>query len=52
MLLTDIKIKNAKPLAKPYKLGDGEAMFLYVHPSGSKYWRLKYRFASKEKLLA
>ncbi len=52
MLLTDIKIKNAKPLAKPYKLGDGEGMFLYVHPSGSKYWRLKYRFAGKEKLLA
>jgi integrase len=27
-------------------------MFLFVHPSGSKYWRLKYRFAGKEKLLA
>lgn len=27
-------------------------MFLFVHPNGSKYWRLKYRFAGKEKLLA
>ena len=52
MLLTDIKIKNAKFLSKVYKLGDGEGMFLQVHLSGSKYWRLKYRFAGKEKLLA
>jgi integrase len=27
-------------------------MFLYVTPKGSKLWRFKYRFASKEKLLA
>jgi integrase len=27
-------------------------MFLLVAPSGSKYWRLKYNFAGKEKLLA
>ena len=52
MPLTDIKIKTAKSGQKPYKLTDGEGMFLYIHPSGSKYWRLKYRFAGKEKLLA
>ena len=27
-------------------------MFLLVAPSGSKYWRLKYHFGGKEKLLA
>jgi integrase len=27
-------------------------MFLLVRPDGSKYWRLKYRFEGKEKLLA
>ena len=27
-------------------------MYLLVHPSGAKYWRLKYRIAGKEKLLA
>lgn len=52
MLLNDVKVRNAKPQAKPYKLSDGDGMFLYVHPNGSKYWRLKYRFAGKEKLLA
>lgn len=52
MPLNDVKIKNAKPQAKPYKLTDGEGMFLFVQPSGGRYWRLKYRFAGKEKLLA
>jgi len=27
-------------------------MVLLVHPSGSKYWRLRYRFSGKEKMLA
>ena len=52
MPLTDAKIRNAKPQAKPYKLTDGEGMFLLVHPNGGKYWRLKYRFAGRERILA
>jgi integrase len=50
--LSDVAIKNAKPRAKPYKLSDGGGMFLSVQPAGSKYWRLKYRVAGREKLLA
>jgi integrase len=52
MSLSDAKVRNAKPQDKPYKITDGEGMFLLVHPSGSKYWRLKYHFAGREKLLA
>ena len=52
MPLTDAKVRNAKTTSKAFKLSDGDGMFLYVHPNGSKYWRLKYRFAGKEKLLA
>ena len=52
MALTDIKVKNAKPREKAYKLADAEGLFLLVTPKGSKYWRLKYRFNGKEKLLA
>ena len=44
--------RNAKPKAKPYKMSDGEGLFLLVTPAGSKYWRLKYFIAGKEKLLA
>jgi integrase len=52
MALTDVKVRNTKPQAKPYKITDGDGLFLLVKPSGSKYWRLKYFFAGKEKLLA
>ncbi len=52
MLLNDIKVRNAKPGAKPYKISDGDGKFLYVQPNGSKYWRLKYRFGGKEKSLS
>jgi integrase len=52
MPLTDTACKNAKPDAKPRKLSDGGGMFLLLHPNGSKYWRLAYRFAGKQKLLA
>ena len=47
-----VKVKSAKPSERPYKLADGVGMYLLVHPTGSKYWRLKYRLAGKEKVLA
>ncbi len=52
MALTDIKIKAAKPQEKPYKLSDSGGLYLLVNRNGSKYWRLKYRFAGKEKMLS
>jgi integrase len=52
MPLTDIKVKTANPMDKAYKLTDGGGMYLLVKPNGSKYWRLKYRFVGKEKMLS
>lgn len=52
MPLTDTAVKNAKPSIKPQKISDGGGMYLEVTPSGSKRWRLKYRFEGKEKLLS
>ncbi len=52
MALTDAKIRAAKPQDKPYKLADSGNMFLLFHPNGSRYWRLRYRFLGKEKMLA
>jgi hypothetical protein len=52
MPLTDVEIRKAKPTAKPFKLSDERGLFLLVTPTGSKLWRLKYRFDGKEKLLA
>lgn len=50
--LSDAKVRNAKAREKPYKIADGEGLFLLVMPNGSKYWRLKYFFGGKEKVLA
>lgn len=50
--LTAVAIRNAAPAAKPQKLFDGGGLFLLVQPNGSRYWRLKYRFAGKERLLS
>lgn len=50
--LTDTAIRNTKPEDKPIKLSDGGGMFLLIKPNGTRYWRMKYRFAGKEKLLA
>ena len=50
--LSDATVRNAKAKSKPYKIADGEGLFLLVVPSGAKYWRLKYFFGGKEKLLA
>ncbi len=52
MSLTATAVKQAKAKEKPYKLSGGKGMFLLVNPNGSKYWRFKYRFGGKEKLLA
>lgn len=52
MKLTDTQIRKSKPQSKAYKLSDGGGMYLEVMPTGSKYWRLKYRFNGKEKRLA
>src|ERR1700731_2271728 len=52
MPLTEVVVRNAKPMDKPQKLTDADGMFLYIHPNGGKYWRLQYRFAGKQKILA
>jgi len=52
MALSDVKIRKAKPGDKQIKLFDGEGLFLLVTPQGGKYFRLKYRYGGKEKLLA
>lgn len=52
MPLTNTAIKNAKPGPKQRKLFDGGGLFLLVSPKGGKWWRFKYRFDGKEKLLS
>ncbi len=51
-MLTDTKVKALKPKDKPYKVSDARGLYIHIQANGSKYWRLKYRFAGKEKLLS
>ena len=52
MALSDVKVRSAKPREKAYKLADERGLYLYIKPNDSKFWRFKYRFAGKEKLLS
>ena len=52
MALTDMALRNAKPQDKPYKLFDGGGLHLLVNPSGSRIWRLAYRFLGKPKQIS
>lgn len=51
MPLSEVEIRSLKPAEKSYKMGDGGGLYLEVFPNGSKLWRMKYRFAGKEKRL-
>ncbi|MCP1231146.1 Arm DNA-binding domain-containing protein [Acetobacter indonesiensis] len=51
-MLTDLQVRKLGPAEKPYKASDSAGLYLQVTPSGSKLWRMKYRFGGKEKLLS
>lgn len=52
MPLTDTAVRNAKPKDKPYRLADERGLCLEVRPEGGKWWRLRYRFDAKAKMLS
>lgn len=52
MALSDRQVRALQPGEKPYKVADASGLYVQVRPTGSKLWRLKYRFAGKEKQLA
>lgn len=52
MALTDIFLRQAKGLSKPWKQADGGGLFILVNPDGKRYWRFSYRFNGKQKTMA
>jgi integrase len=52
MPLTDTAIRKTKPGTKPIKLFDERGLFLLVTPNGGKWWRFRFMFDGKEKLLS
>ena len=51
-MLTDMKVRSAKPRPKSYKLADANRLFLLVVPSGGKLWRWNYNYDGKNKTMA
>ena len=51
-MLTDTQVRKVKSREKTFKLADGKGLFLTVQTNGSKYWRFRYWFGDKEKLLS
>lgn len=47
--LIDSTLRRAKAADKPYNLYDTGGLYLTVATTGAKWWRLKYRFAGKER---
>lgn len=55
--LNDVACRKAKPVLRDSefadrKLHDGRGLYLLVKANGAKHWRLKFRFAGRERLLA
>jgi integrase len=49
--LSALAVKSTVYQDRPFKLFDGGGLFLHIQERG-RYWRLKYRYDGKEKLLA
>src|ERR1700681_2133016 len=52
MALSQLAITSAKPKDKPYMLLDGEGLHLQIYTSGSKLWRLRFRFRGKANMMS
>jgi integrase len=52
MPLTDTKLRSLRPTEKPQRVFDGDGLYIEVRPNGGKWWRFKYRYEGKEKLLS
>lgn len=50
-MLNDLKIKQLKPEEKIYRVADHSGLCIEVRPTGAKFWRYRYRFHSKAKML-
>ncbi|MDP5280142.1 integrase arm-type DNA-binding domain-containing protein [Sphingomonas sp. DG1-23] len=51
-MLTDVKVRTAKPRPKTYKIADANRLSLMVTPSGGKLWRWNYEYDGKNKTMA
>ena len=50
--LSQKAIDATKPTDKSFNLADGGGLILQIHPSGGRWWRLRYRWTGKQAILS
>ncbi len=50
-MLSNAAVKAARARARGYKLADERSLYLFVAPTGTKSWRMKFRHQGREQLL-
>ena len=50
--LNDTQCRAAKAKERPYKLTDGNGLYLEIKPSGAKAWRYRFELGGKESVYA
>ena len=50
-MLTNAAVKAARPSTRAYKRFDERGLFLYVAPTGTRSFRMRFRLGGKEQLL-
>lgn len=52
MPLTDAAVRSAAPGEKTRRIFDVDGLYLEISPAGGRWWRLKYRWAGREKRIS
>jgi hypothetical protein len=50
-VLTDLRIKNLKPRARPYKVADRDGLYVTITPAGALSFRYDYRIHDRRETL-
>ena len=50
--LSDKKVQALKPQTKAYRVNDDNGLSCLITPSGKKFWRIRYMWLGREKMLS
>lgn len=50
-MLSDAEVRRARPGARPFKMWDGQGLYLLVMPNGRRTWLVRTRSRGRERLL-
>ncbi|MHC3123228.1 tyrosine-type recombinase/integrase [Acinetobacter sp. GN11] len=51
-MLSDSKIRSAKPKEKLYRIGDSDGLCIEIKPNGKKYWRYRFQWLKKTQMMS